>query len=591
MRSYGTSARIVIHRAVLESIYDECDRHDHAETGGRLIGTYRTDSRDRLVVTVSGVIEPGPNASRTPTSLFQDGEYQARVFRRLESQLPTIEHLGSWHSHHVNGYPRLSQGDRDTYRRTVNHRKHNTDFFYALLVTRKNRSRLSGERYKVKHFIFYRSDSLEYKIPNSSISVVDEPAIWPRCAEPLRPPQPPTRARPADSLARESGFFKEAFPDLRPFQSKVSDTVYWRGRLALVDGSTAEVCVAEIDGSGIYLAEAVSVPGNTVPGRWRSSKRAGSLGVAAILLERQLNQEAFRRETRGEMTAPRESRGTGMSGMSILTLYVGQGALAVVRNGGEAIIVDSYLPGVDDRLRRRVKEMLDRILRGHRTAGLVLTGFDADHSSPDGVDLILSRYEPGWIMYPKYYKDTDTASKVFRIIESHERRRSSTLNPLRRVSVRVDTVESRELEGLSTRFRLELFSPHFEDMDNSNNSSIVLRVTGLGVNTFSYLITGDTEKDRWERINEIFGGNLRSQVLAAPHHGSKNAVHIGALLNIEPNTVLISAGVDNQYGHPDPQAVRVYRQVAEHVYSTNVEGGVSLYTTRGTSGLETQLAQ
>ena len=42
-----------------------------------------------------------------------------------------IEHLGNWHTHHVNGYPNLSGGDVATYRRIVNHELHNLDFFYA----------------------------------------------------------------------------------------------------------------------------------------------------------------------------------------------------------------------------------------------------------------------------------------------------------------------------------------------------------------------------------------------------------------------------------------------------------------------------
>jgi competence protein ComEC len=94
-------------------------------------------------------------------------------------------------------------------------------------------------------------------------------------------------------------------------------------------------------------------------------------------------------------------------------------------------------------------------------------------------------------------------------------------------------------------------------MDCSNNCSIVLKLTGLGARGFSYLITGDTENARWDTINRFFGGSLKSHVLAAPHHGSKNATHPASLLNIAPHTVLISAGVDSQYGHPDPGALRV----------------------------------
>ena len=56
---------------------------------------------------------------------------------------------------------------------------------------------------------------------------------------------------------------------------------------------------------------------------------------------------------------------------------------------------------------------------------------------------------------------------------------------------------------------------------------------------FSYLITGDTENPRWERINKLFGSALKSHVLAAPHHGSRNAAHPASLVSIDPHTVLI----------------------------------------------------
>ena len=264
--------------------------------------------------------------------------------------------------------------------------------------------------------------------------------------------------------------------------------------------------------------------------------------------------------------------------MDVLTLYVGQGAMSLVRNGGEAVFVDSLVPSSDDSVRVRIEEMLERVLRDHVSAGLILTGLDADHCCPNGIEMILSQYPPRWIMYPKYYKDTESATEAFNIISKHYNRRRRSASPLRRVSVRVDKIDSRLLTGLCQQFELELFSPHFEDMDNSNNSSIVLRLSGYGHEGFSYLITGDTENERWERINSIFGDALRSDVLAAPHHGSKNAAHPRTILLVSPNTVLISAGVENPYGHPDSQAVKAYQRVAKHVYATNTNGGVSLFT-------------
>jgi competence protein ComEC len=275
--------------------------------------------------------------------------------------------------------------------------------------------------------------------------------------------------------------------------------------------------------------------------------------------------------------------------MNIITVNVGQGALAIVRHQKEAIIVDCRIPPSDDTTVAYVKEIRTLSLKDHNVKGLILTGFDSDHSEIAGASIVLRKYRPDWVMYPKYYKDSDEAKRVFALINAEEAVRRQTNNPLKKVSVRVDQLANRRLIGLSGKFEFEVFSPHIEDMDCSNNCSIVLKLTGLGARGFSYLITGDTENPRWERINKLFGGALKAHVLAASHHGSKNATHPASLVNIDPHTVLISAGVDSQYGHPHPQALQVYRRVAKHVFATNMEGGVSLLTQPGPTELTTTL--
>jgi beta-lactamase superfamily II metal-dependent hydrolase len=264
--------------------------------------------------------------------------------------------------------------------------------------------------------------------------------------------------------------------------------------------------------------------------------------------------------------------------MNIVTVNVGQGALAIVRHQQEAIIVDCRVPSSDDDTVAYVKEVLALALKDHNVKGLILTGFDDDHSDIVGASVILKKYRPDWIMYPKYRKDSDEAGRVFALINAEVKLRILSGGPLEKVSVRVDQLANRRLSGLSTKFDFELFSPHIEDMDSSNNCSIVLKLTGRGNGGFSYLITGDTENARWETINRLFGSALKSHVLAAPHHGSKNATHPASLVSIDPHTVLISAGVNSQYGHPHTQARRVYERVARHVFSTNDQGGVSLLT-------------
>lgn len=275
--------------------------------------------------------------------------------------------------------------------------------------------------------------------------------------------------------------------------------------------------------------------------------------------------------------------------MELLTLYVGQGALAAVKNCDEVVIVDSFMPVTDRDLMSEIEFLLDSFIgQSGRVTGLVLTGFDADHACPHGVDFILSSYLPDWIMYPKYRHRTDNVAAVFDLIERCERTSWNTEYPLRRLPVRLDRFDGRVFTDLAACFDFELFSPHPEDMDGSNNCSLVLKLTGLGQGGFSYLVTGDTETERWKTINRLFERNLSSNVMAAPHHGSESGLCAETISFVSPETVLISAGLRNRYGHPHPKALEAYlRRTRGNAFATNSNGGRSLLTRKTESGIET----
>jgi hypothetical protein len=251
-KSKPPKVNISIPRKALEAIFDECDRYDVDETGGRIVGTYRKNGNDYRI-DVLGVIDPGPNAKRSPTSFFQDGEYQERVFREIEKDHPNLEHLGNWHTHHVNGLQTLSSGDRVTYHRTVNHDKHNTAFFYALLVTRKTSNR--DGRYEVRHYILFRGDDEIHELPESQIHVVEasEPrsdssdAVFTTATSSSE-----IQATSESHLERvkDQEFFSEFCPGLKAAFSKSAGTLFWRGPFALVDGSHAEILAMENSANG-----------------------------------------------------------------------------------------------------------------------------------------------------------------------------------------------------------------------------------------------------------------------------------------------------------------------------------------------------
>lgn len=236
-------------KAALLSVFQDCDRFDNDETGGRILGSYRLEG-EKLHVDVQALIDSGPRARRSAVSFFQDGEYQERVFRQLESKHPHIEHLGNWHTHHMNGLQHLSSGDLQTYHRTVNHPQHNTPFFYAMLVTTKHPSaRDPLNRYSVKHYLFQRDDPDAYEIPAGYVELVDEPLLS-ASREASRPTrtvhaQPsPTPAATAQELAQDQLVLAEFFPGVRPFQSAKLG-LYWRGSLRLANGQDVEAVVTQ----------------------------------------------------------------------------------------------------------------------------------------------------------------------------------------------------------------------------------------------------------------------------------------------------------------------------------------------------------
>jgi beta-lactamase superfamily II metal-dependent hydrolase len=277
--------------------------------------------------------------------------------------------------------------------------------------------------------------------------------------------------------------------------------------------------------------------------------------------------------------------------MEVMTFYAAQGDLVAIRAGDEGVIVDAHMPDCDDVSSEEIAQGLETYLHGKIVRGLILTGLDRDHACPAGVEEILSRYRPDWVMYPSYYKDTETATEVFAIIDRERRRRQGSSRPLQRLSICLSKIESRFFYNLAATFSFEIFSPYVVADNSSNNNGIVVKIRGLDPSGFTYLATGDTESDRWARIDELFGDSLRSDILSAPHHGARGGVNVPSLLRINPDTVLISAGVDNPYEHPASQAVAVYNRVANHVYATNVDEGVCLFTRRSGQGYETQLVR
>ena len=285
---------VEISTAALESIFNVCDKFDVDETGGRLLGTYQRIGNGYKVC-VTGLLPAGPNAERTATFFLQDGNYQEKLFRAIEEYHPAVEHLGNWHTHHVNGLQTLSGGDLKLYTKIVNHKQHNTDFFYALLVTRKTPGR--RQRYEVKHYFFRRGNDDIYEVPHNAVHVTDVPLLN-SCLEPTGPKDlDPTAGSQNLERAKDLAFFQEFYPDIKPMLSKATSLPYWKGSMPLVDGSlTSVVAMEEPDGNTFSYSIAASCQHPAavdVPAKFKDQKFP-SARQGIFRLERELNLAIFR---------------------------------------------------------------------------------------------------------------------------------------------------------------------------------------------------------------------------------------------------------------------------------------------------------
>ncbi len=108
--------------------------------------------------------------------------------------------------------------------------------------------------------------------------------------------------------------------------------------------------------------------------------------------------------------------------------------------------------------------------------------------------------------------------------------------------------------------------------DDVNNCSIVLR---LYYNGQGLLFTGDAEAPIENAMMRVFKSGLESYALKVGHHGSRYSSTDKFLARVKPKVALISAGVNNVYGHPHKEALD--RLIAA--------GATIFFTTGGTQTL------
>jgi competence protein ComEC len=108
---------------------------------------------------------------------------------------------------------------------------------------------------------------------------------------------------------------------------------------------------------------------------------------------------------------------------------------------------------------------------------------------------------------------------------------------------------------------------------DANNNSLVLRAT---VHGRTVLLLGDAETEEQSALMDKLGAaGVRADVLKVAHHGS--AYQEPAFLDaVDPAVALVSVGVGNDYGHPNPALLGRLARGGARVLRTDLGGDLAV---------------
>ena len=252
-------------------------------------------------------------------------------------------------------------------------------------------------------------------------------------------------------------------------------------------------------------------------------------------------------------------------------LDVGQGdGIFIVTPGGKQILVDGgpRYEGAADALSRRMAPW-------DRSLDLVAsTHLDTDHSR--GLLRVLENYKTGTVVVGAPDRESHLYTQWNEAVEEGDHR--------------VMKVSAGDWLGLEEGIALEVLHPPPVPLRgpawDSNNNSLVLR---LEYGEMSFMLTGDIEAV----AERYLAGNLpdlESTVLKAGHHGSNSSTTSTFLRAVGPRWAVISAGENNQYGHPHPDVMSRLEDAVgrENIFSTAIKGSIHFSTDGNRLWVETE---
>jgi len=241
--------------------------------------------------------------------------------------------------------------------------------------------------------------------------------------------------------------------------------------------------------------------------------------------------------------------------LTVAFLDVGQGdSIYIESPTGVEIIIDG---GPDNSVLRGLPQLMGPFDR--TIDAIIETHPDADHIA--GFVDLLRRYNVMAFIEPGISKDTATAQTL---LEEVDEERAAHLIARRGMYL--------ELGGGA---ELHILFPDFDTAtlpsSKTNDGGIVARLT---YGSTSILFMADVSKKVEDRLVELEGEGLQSDILKVGHHGSKNSTGSSFLQAVLPAAAVISVGDYNTYGHPTEEVLSELSSQNVKTLRTDQEGTI-----------------
>jgi competence protein ComEC len=237
-------------------------------------------------------------------------------------------------------------------------------------------------------------------------------------------------------------------------------------------------------------------------------------------------------------------------------LDVGQGdSIYIKTSAGGEILIDGGKSGIVLEKLGEQKSILSK-----KFDLVIATHNDSDHIG--GLIYILEKYQVENLLIAQPFEDSENVKKLTEIANEKD--------------VNILQISQRRIIETNDGLRIEILFPikNVEGLE-SNDASIV---TKIYYGNISFLSIGDLPHFGELFLTKLYGKKLQSTILKLGHHGSDTSSHPYFLEIVSPSLAIISAGKDNQFGHPHKSVLDLLEKFSIPKLSTAEMGTINLET-------------